>query len=196
MREGVHALHPAAHQRLRAALQGAGHVVDAAHGRQNPQLIANAHAAVLARIAREGGGRLGGKRLSVGVVLVFQLAGEQGAQVMHMHMAPLGDVGFGLADGKAVFDHVLPRAHGAQGYLMPRGNIVQQRDDLPVYLNGIARLQRYERHGDRVAGTDFQHFTHGQPPKRSVITDRMPRVSTSSNAAATAASSPGTCVRS
>ena len=196
MREGVYALHPSPHQRLRTTLQGAGHVVDTAHGGQNPQLVAHAHTPVPARIARKGSGSPGGKRLSMRVVLVFQLAGEQRAQIVHMHVASLRNIGFGLADGKAVFDHMLPFVHGVEGHLVAGGNVIEQRDGFPVNLDGIARLQGGERYGDRIVGTDFEHVTHGQPPKRSVITARMPRASTSFSAVATAVSSPGTCVRS
>ena len=75
------------------------------------------------------------------MVLVFPLAGEQRAQIVHMHVASLRNIGFGLADGKTVFDHMLPFVHGVEGHLVAGGNVIEQRDGFPVNLDGIARLQ-------------------------------------------------------
>ncbi len=157
--EGVDPVHPALEAFVggrRDLLGGAG---DAAHGAEDPDLVAGAHPAVPAAIALEGGRLrrvpgLGGDG-GVGVVLA---AGEQGRQVVAVHMVARRDGRRGLADRPAVFADLLAHGDVAQGDLVP-GFDIGSGDD-PV-AHGVARRQRPDRHGHIIARIDLQDGERG-----------------------------------
>ena len=85
--EAVNAVHAVAVGRLRHALKRLGRAVDAADGVHNPDLVADAHAAVLAHIALERGLAIHGHGAGMRVIAVFQQAGEVGLDVVGVHPA-------------------------------------------------------------------------------------------------------------
>src|SRR5699024_7993851 len=86
--------------------QGLGAVVDAAHGGDDPDLVADGRPAVGTAEAQEGPGFRRGQRVQVRVVGIRHLAGKVGLQVVGVHPGAGGGVGGGMADGKAVLDDV------------------------------------------------------------------------------------------
>jgi len=85
--EAVNAVYAVAVGRLRHALKRLGRTVDAADGVHNPDLVADAHAAVLAHIALERGLAIHGHGAGMRVIAVFQQAGEVGLDVVGVHPA-------------------------------------------------------------------------------------------------------------
>ena len=109
MGEGVQALDGAGDQILIVGNDLLGDVVDAAHGGDDPDLIADGGTAVLAAEAHKGL-RLDlgqGSQIRGGVVAVLYLTGQVGVHVVGVHPAAGSGICGGVADGKAVLDHVL-----------------------------------------------------------------------------------------
>ena len=77
-----------------------------------------------------------------------------------MHPGARGDVLGGVADGKAVFDHVFALRDGAQRHFMALGNILggHNAGELLAFCH---RMQGY-RHV--VGGGDLDEFRHGNAP--------------------------------
>ena len=154
MAEGVHAVHAGQRRALQPPGQRGGHVVYAAHGGHDPQLVADAHAAVLPAIAREADG-FGGLRRGVGRrpgICLFPA--QERAQVVHVHVPAGGNGTGGRADGKAVLHHGLARGDVPQRHLVAHGHVIGQRDGGARHLGGMARRQWPERHGHGVLGMD------------------------------------------
>ena len=97
----------------------AAEVVDAADGRDHPDVVADADLSVGAAVAHERAG-VGGflHRLELRFVRVLQQIAEIGCDVVRVHVVALGDVARGMSDGHAVLDYVLAVLEVAQGVLV------------------------------------------------------------------------------
>ena len=146
--------------------QGLGDVVHAADGGQNPQLVAHAHAAVLAGVAHEGGGLSGLVGRPGGIPGVLQLAGEVGVQVMHVDVGTGSYVFLGIADGEAVLDNVLTLLDVTQGNLVAGGDVAQRGDGNAVHGEHSALFNSAQGNGDVVLGDNTKQFSHGDGPPR------------------------------
>src|SRR3546814_2140590 len=83
-----------------------GEIADAADGRQDPDFVARADAAVGADIARKGPRRRAGGRCTGGGrrVTIVAVAAQRGRQIVAVHMLAGRDVGGRGADWTAIFD--------------------------------------------------------------------------------------------
>ena len=113
-----------------------------------------------------------------------------------MHMAACRDVALCFTDRKAVLDDLLPRRNSFKRNLVPCRNILQQGYGHTVRLGLFTLLQGHKGNSHIVRRGDSQQLSHLQPPKRSVITVRAPRLRMSSKLVATLSSKPGIFVRS
>ncbi len=148
-------------QRHRAADQ-AGDTRDSGVGdvihRHNQNVVANAHAVVIAPVAGEGDIWKSHFKL----LFFHQVDGaggpSQAFDVMGVHVRTLDNVDAGVTDGAPVLDHVFFRFHSAHGNFMAQGYILGQGnfgDGLPFQGDGqhhFARLQVHGGHANIVGG--------------------------------------------
>ena len=197
MREGVHALDAAAHPLLRLMGQGPGDVVDAAHGGQDPQFVADAGAARFPGIAQERGGRFLFLPGMGRMVFIVPGAGQQGVQVMRVHVGTGGNILRGLADGEAVLDHRFPLGNVPKRRLVAHGQIGQQGDAAAFVMGGAAGGQGRQCHRYGIFFGDANQFVHAFAPYRQASKAAMaPCCRTVATPRITASSSPETAVRS
>ena len=117
--EGVQTLDAAGDEVLIVRHDLLGDVVDTADGGDDPDLVADGSAAVLAAEAHKGlRGRLGQRsQIGGGVVAVLHLTGKVGVDVVGVHPSARLGVGGGVADGEAILDDVLALLDGATAIL-------------------------------------------------------------------------------
>ena len=135
-----------------AARDQFGGVRGAVAGRHHRDIVARAHAAVLARIAHEGGRvrRVPAECPSAGkFVIEVQLFKRQ---VVRVYMAARLDGGRGAADGLAVAPHGLTALNAGNAILWPAGIWSRAVSGLAVHLQLGPRGNGHARHGDVVGG--------------------------------------------
>ena len=128
MREVVHALKAVPHQILSLFAHGAGDLVHAANRRDDPQLVARGGATVGAAKALEGLGLDSPEHRARRMVLVIDLAGEIGLDIMRMQPATRLDIAGHMADGQTVLDYVVAGGDCADGHLVALRNVLCRRD--------------------------------------------------------------------
>ena len=166
MGEGVEALDGAGDEVLIVGHHLLGDVVDTADGGDDPDLVADGGAAILAAEAHKGlRSRLGqGSQIGGGVVAVLHLTGKVGVDIVGVHPGARLGIGGGVADGEAVFDDVLAVLDGLHGHFMALGNILQRSDGKAVYLHQSALGDGMQRDNDVVDGADVNCLRHSFSP--------------------------------
>ena len=164
MGEGVQPLDAAGDQILIFLHQGLGAVVDAAHGGDDPDLVAHGGPAVGAAVAPTGFRLHRGGRGQFGGIGVLDLAGKVGLDVVGVHPGAGGGVGGGMADGKAVLDDVLPRPDGPDGHLVALGDVLGGGDGQAQvgHCHRGALGNRAQRHDHIVGRVDVNGQRHGR----------------------------------
>ena len=168
MGEGVQALDGAGDQILIVGNDLLGDVVDAAHGGDDPDLIADGGAAVLAAEAHKGL-RLDlgqGSQIRGGVVAVLYLTGQVGVHVVGVHPAAGSGVSGGVADGEAVLDHVLTVLDGLHGHLVALRNVLQSSHRKTVHFHQRALGNGVQGNDHVVDGADMNCLRHSSSPYR------------------------------
>ena len=168
VREGVQAVDAAGDQILVILHHLLGVLVDTAHHRDDPDLVADGRPAVLAAEAHKGlglhpgqGGQIGG-----GVIGILHLAREVGLDVVGVHPAAgLGVLG-GMADGETVFDDVLPCLDGLDRHLMALGDIFQGGHRQAVGLHQLPLGDGVQRDHYVVDGADMNCLRHSSSPRQ------------------------------
>ena len=146
---------------LALALDRARDGVHAADSRDDPGLVADADAAVLAQIAVK---RIGFIELHLRVmclcrlILVVQQVTELALDVVRVHPRARLDIFLGRADGEAVFHDILAFFDGLDGHFMPGRDIAERRIGLPAQSDGLALLDGAHGHGDVIFGMDAEKF--------------------------------------
>ena len=159
MGEGVEPVNGAGDQILILPDQCLGHVIDAAYGGDDPDLVPDTHAAVRAAVALKGQGRSGRYGVHVGMIGIFHLAGQVRCHVVGVHPHAGENVRGGVTNGKAVLYHIFTGRDCRQGHFVALGNV------LPC---GHARKNRAlgdSVEGDRhvVPGMNADKIGHGTP---------------------------------
>ena len=168
MGESVQALDAAGDEVLVIGDHLLGDVVDTADGGDDPDLVADGSAAVLAAEAHKGlRGRLGQRsQIRRGVVAVLHLTGQVGVDVVGVHPgARLGICG-GMADGEAVLDDVLAVPDGLHGHLVALRDIFQRGNGQAVHLHQRALGDGVQRDHNIVDGADMNCLRHNNSPYR------------------------------
>ena len=93
--------------------------VDAADGGDDPDVVADADAAVGVAVGHDRGRGLAGEVGEVRLVAVLQHIAKVGGEVVDMDMFAGGDVARGVSDRHAVLDYGLAGSDGAAGVLVP-----------------------------------------------------------------------------
>ena len=166
MGEGVQAFDGAGDQILVVGNDLLGDVVDAAHGGDDPNLVADGGAAVLAAEAHEGLRLDLGQGSQIGrrVVAVLHLAGQVGVYVVGVHPgARLGICG-GVADGEAVLDDVLTVLDGLDGHLVTLRDILQSGHGKAVHFHQRALGNGVQGNDHVVDGADMNCLRHSCSP--------------------------------
>ena len=118
--------------------QPAGGLVDAAHGVDDPHVVADAHVPVFPDVPLKGQPRLHrDHRPEIRMVGIFQHPVQIGFQIVAVDVLPLGNILGGVADGRAIFDDRLP------------GPDVPQRVFVPVFQIDLDVVQRMQDHSAR-----------------------------------------------
>ena len=168
MGEGVQALDGAGDQILIVGNDLLGDVVDAAHGGDDPDLIADGGTAVLAAEAHKGL-RLDlgqGSQIRGGVVAVLYLTGQVGVHVVGVHPAAGSGICGGVANGKAVLDHVLTVLDGLHGHLVALRNVLQSSHRKTVHFHQRALGNGVQGNDHVVDGADMNCLRHSCSPYR------------------------------
>ena len=169
MGEGVEALDGAGDEVLIVGHHLLGDVVDTADGGDDPDLVADGGAAILAAEAHEGLGLHLGQRgqLGGGVIAVLHLAGEVGVDIVGVHPSARLSVGGGVADGKAVLDDVLAVPDGLDCHLVALRDVLQRGDGKAVHLDEGALGNGMQSDNDVVDGADMDRLRHSFSPTLS-----------------------------
>ena len=127
MAVGVNAVDAFRLKLLGCLFDGPGDAVDTANCRDNPYFVADACRAVGTLVAEKFVGLVRRQFPAVGffrLVGVMEQVAELALHVVRVDPGPSGNVFLGRADGKAVFDDVLPLGDGDDGEFMACRNIV------------------------------------------------------------------------
>ena len=164
MGEGIQPVDAAGHKVLIVAHERLGAVVDAADSRDDPDLVADGSAAILAAVAHEGVRRGGGQRVHIGVIAVLDLTGEVRVDVVGVHPGAGHGVRRGVADGKAVFDDVFAAFDGRNGHLVALGNVLNGGDGGVIDGDCRAFGDGMQGDDDVVLGVDLNGDRHKMSP--------------------------------
>ena len=164
--EGVEALDGAGDEVLIVGHHLLGDVVDTADGGDDPDLVADGGAAILAAEAHEGLGLHLGQRGQIGggVIAVFHLTGEVGVDIVGVHPGTRLGVGGGVADGEAVLDDVLAVLDGLDGHLVALRDVLQRGDGKAVHLDEGTLGNGMQSDNDVVDGADMDRLRHSFSP--------------------------------
>jgi len=164
--EGVQALDGASDQILVVGNDLLGDVVDAAHGGDDPDLVADGGAAVLAAEAHEGLRLHLGQRGQIrgGVVAVLHLTGQVGVHVVGVHPGTRLGVSGGMADGEAVLDDVLTVLDGLDSHLVALGDVLQSGHGKAVHFHQRALGNGMQGNDHVVDGADMNCLRHSCSP--------------------------------
>ena len=198
MREGVQAVDRPGHQILIVPHHLLGHIVDAAHGRDDPDLVAHRCAAVLAAVAEEGL-RLNSRHgRHIRLIGVFLLAGEVGFHVVGVHPRAGIHRGRGMADRITVFDDCRAFRNRLERDFMPLRDVLRRSDGHIACLQGLALADRMQRNGYVIPLSDSDQFCHMPSPyyRQEANAASAPSVRIFPRSASTAASKPSIAVRS
>ena len=168
MGEGVQTLDGTGDQILIVGYHLLGDIVHAAHSGDDPDLVADGGAAVLAAEAHKGL-RLDlgqGSQIRGGVVAVLHLAGQVGVHVMGVHPGTGGGVCGGVTDGEAVLDDVLAVLNGLDCHLVTLRDILQCGDGKAVHLHQRALGNGVQGNDHIVDGADMNCLRHSCSPYR------------------------------
>ena len=164
MGEGIQPVDAAGHKVLIVAHERLCAVVDAADSRDDPDLVADGSAAVLAAVAHEGVRRGGGQRVHIGVIAVLDLTGEVRVDVVGVHPGAGHGVRRGVADGKAVFDDVFAAFDGRNGHLVALGDVLNGGDGGVIDGDCRAFGDGMQGDDDVVLGVDLNGDRHKMSP--------------------------------
>ena len=168
MGEGVQTLDGAGDQILIVGNHLLGDIVHAAHGGDDPDLVADGGAAVLTAEAHKGL-RLDLRQRSQirgGVIAVLHLAGQVGVHVVGVHPGAGGGVCSGMTDGEAVLDDVLAVLNGLDCHLVTLRDILQCGDGKAVHLHQRALGNGVQGNDHIVDGADMNCLRHSCSPYR------------------------------
>ena len=167
VRKGIEAVNSPTDQILALLHQGLCHIVDTAHGGDDPDLVADTHGAVTAAVSEVCSGLPLLESTALGSIGERRLSGKVRGHIMGMDPLAGRHRDRGMADRKAVFDHLLPRRKGDQGHLMSLGDVSQGRDAIE-YRPCRDRTEGH-RHivigmdADQLGHTDTSLFSGGSP---------------------------------
>ncbi len=134
-------------------------VVYAADGGDDPDLIADAGAAILPGISLKGGIGNGGECHVLLPVGVLHLSGEVGGHVLGVDPVALRDILCGMADHDAVLYDGFALPNVLQGDLVALRDVLEgERRDAIAGLIGIACFQRMDRNGNVVLYCDVNQI--------------------------------------
>ena len=164
--EGVEALNGTGDEVLIVGHHLLGDVVDTADGGDDPDLVADGGAAILAAEAHEGLGLHLGQRGQIGggVIAVFYLTGEVGVDIVGVHPGTRLSVGGGVADGEAVLDDVLAVLDGLDSHLMALRDVLQRGNGKAVHLDEGTLGNGMQSDNDVVDGADMDRLRHSFSP--------------------------------
>jgi len=162
MGEGVQAVDRTSDKVLVIAHEGFSAVVDAADRGDDPDLVADGGAAVLAAVAHESLRCSRGQGVHIGMVAVLDLTGEVGLDVVGVHPGAGHGVGGGMADGEAVLDDVFALFDGGNGHLVALGDILHSGNG--GVLNGNSGALGDGVQGDNhvILGVDLNGDRHNK----------------------------------
>ena len=164
MGKGVQAVNAAGDEILIVAHKRLGAVVDAADRGDDPDLVADGGAAVLAAVAHKGLGGGRDQRMDIGMVAVLDLTGKVGLDVVGVHPCAGHGVCRGMADGETVLDDILPRLDGRDGHLVALRNILNSGDGGVVNGNSGALGDGVQGNDYIIGGVDLNGNGHKMPP--------------------------------
>ena len=168
MGEGVQTLDGAGDQILIVGNHLLGDIVHAAHGGDDPDLVADGGAAILAAEAHKGL-RLDLRQRSQirgGIIAVLHLAGQVGVHIMGVHPGAGGGVCGGVTDGETVLDDVLAVLNGLDCHLVTLRDILQCGDGKAVHLHQRALGNGVQGNDHIVDGADMNCLRHSCSPYR------------------------------
>lgn len=168
MGEGVQTLDAAGDEVLVIGDHLLGDVVDTADGGDDPDLVADGSAAVLAAEAHKGlRGRLGQRsQIRCGVVAVLHLTGQVGVNVVGVHPGARLGICSGMADGKPYLMTFSPFRMGFTAILWPLRDVFQRGDGQAVHLHQRALGDGVQRDHNIVDGADMNCLRHNNSPYR------------------------------
>ena len=176
--------------------QRLGYTVDAAHGGDDPDLIADAHAALAPEPPEGPGGGRGFLYRSDGGGGDGLLI-EGGGQIMAVDPVPHVDGLGGVPDGKAVLHHGGPGGDIRQRQLVALRNVLPQSHGSGGGLHDLSSLQGLQRHGHVVVGMNLQDAAHSAASFRQAsMAAAMPSRRMRCRSSAAAAVKPGSRFRS
>ena len=177
MGEGIQALDGTGDQILVICHHLFGNVVDTAHGGDDPDLVADGGAAVLAAEAHEGLRLHLGQRGQIrgGVVAVLHLTGQVGVHIVGVHPGTRLGVSGGMTDGEAVLDDVLTVFDGLDSHLVALGDVLQCGDGQAVHFHQRALGNGVQGNDHVVDGADMNCLRHSCSPYRIAQKDCCPK---------------------
>lgn len=137
---------------------------------------------------------LGAGGIELGMIAVFQLAGEIGLHVVGVDPLARSDGAGGVADGEAVFHHLVVFGQAVQRHFVALGNVRFGGDPFKHRPGGDG----LQGHGHIVLRVDVDEFTHmeSSSSRQEAKAASAPWVRMAVRFSMVAASKPGTWVRS
>ncbi|MPN26357.1 hypothetical protein SDC9_173781 [bioreactor metagenome] len=176
-------------------------LVDAADGRNDPEIVPDSGPAVGAAVTQESPPRLDARKRGDGNrrETVFLFARETGFEVVGMDETARRDVAKGMADRHVVLDDRLTRRNGAEREFMAAADRLRERDSHAVNNRNLSGGEVGEGDGDVVGASDLEiarKFAHIHASNSFRVAAEIPRERIAPRSAATASASPGTAFRS
>ena len=137
-----------------------GNAIDAAHGRDNPNLVADADFTIGAFVTVEGEFAVGVlKRHLLWLPCVFERSRKVGLYVFVVSPRAFRKIGLGMSDRVAVFDEVLARLDILERELMSCWNVLEQGDVVALDVERFAFREVGDGDSDIVGRVDFDKFS-------------------------------------
>ena len=135
-----------------------GHAVDTADYGQNPELIANADAAVLSPIAKKGFLLHLGKCIHLVIVAILHTFRKLGLHIVRMNPGAGRNILRRQCNGVPVFDHRAPLWNVTKSCLMSSGHRLPQQDALAGCGNIFPLLHVFQCNYNIIPGMNMYVF--------------------------------------
>ena len=167
MRIGIETLDAALHDVLIHLHKMLRHIIDTAHGRDDPDLISRADLTVRTHEALEGLDRHGLLLRHRRLVGILHLAGQIRLHIVGMHPLTRLHILGGVTDGNAVLDDLALCRDRRDGYLVSLWDVLRCDEVNVVDLDFITLRDRSDGHDDIVLRADVHYLCscHNFPPE-------------------------------